>query len=109
MLSPQRAARITGAIAKTLGPYTQKQDLLLRNLAFGLPECDNPQDMARRVWENLGMVVGEFPHGKAFFNPETADSYLEIVGEEHFRYVRRWRRVMAPRFVGFIDRPTIHF
>jgi KDO2-lipid IV(A) lauroyltransferase len=87
VLSPQRAARITGGIAKTLGPYTRKHDLLLRNLAFGLPECDNPQDMARRVWENLGMVVGEFPHGKAFFNPETADSYLEIVGEEHFHYV----------------------
>lgn len=85
-LSPQRAARITGAIAKTLGPYTGKQDLLLRNLAFGLPACENPEDIARRVWENLGMVVGEFPHGKSFYDAETADAHLEIVGAEHFDY-----------------------
>ena len=85
-LPPQKAAQMTGWIAKTLGPYTAKQDVLLRNLAFGLPTCEQPEDIARRVWENLGMVVGEFPHGKAFYDAQTADTHLDIVGEEYFRY-----------------------
>lgn len=85
-LPPKKAAQVTGWITKTIGPHTGKQDLLLRNLAFALPDCQNPEAIARQVWNNIGMLVGEFPHAKAFYNPQTADDYLEIVGEEHLRY-----------------------
>jgi len=79
-----RASAVGGWIARTLGPRLGITKRARRNLARALPELDRAaQDrVILEMWDNLGRIVGEFPHLK------TMDAYrpgavIEATGLEH--------------------------
>jgi KDO2-lipid IV(A) lauroyltransferase len=79
-----RASAVGGWIARTIGPRLGITRRARRNLARALPELDRAaQDRAlAEMWDNLGRVVGEFPHLKTMdaFAPGAA---IQATGLEH--------------------------
>ena len=64
-LGPERAARVGAAFLRTVGPRSRKKaDLVDQQLRVVLPDADEVtrEAIARRSWENLGMVFGDYPH-----------------------------------------------
>ncbi len=64
MLPIDWASDSMGAVARALGPRLKVSNLGRKNLALAFPK-KTPQERERilkGVWENLGRVVGEFPH-----------------------------------------------
>jgi KDO2-lipid IV(A) lauroyltransferase len=83
-LSRPRASALGGWIARTLGPRLGITRRARRNLVRALPELDRAtQDrVLAEMWDNLGRVVGEFPHLKTMdaFTPGAA---IQATGLEH--------------------------
>lgn len=83
-LSRPRASAVGGWIARTIGPRLGITRRARRNLARALPELDRAaQDRTMlEMWDNLGRVVGEFPHLKTMdaFTPGAA---IQADGLEH--------------------------
>jgi len=83
-LSRPRASALGGWIARTLGPRLGITRRARRNLVRALPELDRAaQDRTLvEMWDNLGRVVGEFPHLKTMdaFTPGAA---IQATGLEH--------------------------
>lgn len=53
-----------GALARFVGPHLRVSNLGRKNLALAFPrkKPEEREKILRGVWENLGRVVGEFPH-----------------------------------------------
>jgi KDO2-lipid IV(A) lauroyltransferase len=78
------ASALGGAVARTIGPRLPVSEQARRNLRSALPALD---DAARErivigVWDNLGRVVGEYPHLR-----ELA-TRVELTGIEHLAHLR---------------------
>jgi Kdo2-lipid IVA lauroyltransferase/acyltransferase len=79
-----RASALGGWLARAIGPRLGITRRARRNLARAMPELDRAaQDRVMlEMWDNLGRVVGEFPHLK------TMDAYvpgaaIQATGLEH--------------------------
>lgn len=83
-LSRPRASALGGWIARLIGPRLGITRRARRNLARALPDLDPAaRDQAiLEMWDNLGRVVGEFPHLKTMdaFTPGAA---IQATGLEH--------------------------
>lgn len=81
---PLDVASSTGAfLMKRLGPFFRKRKVAEKNLRLAFPDKSETeiQKIMTGMWENLGRVLGEFPHlsrVKIFTNP----SRIKVVGEE---------------------------
>jgi KDO2-lipid IV(A) lauroyltransferase len=74
------ASGLCGAIARALGPHLPVSTVARRNLHRALPALDAGaiERVVRGVWDNLGRVVGEYPHLRRL-----AATRVEVVGGEH--------------------------
>jgi KDO2-lipid IV(A) lauroyltransferase len=83
------ASGLGGGIARFLGPLIGVETRARRNLDLVMPELDERERrvILRRMWDNLGRVVAEYPHlaGMRFFTP---DSPVAIEGLEHVEAAR---------------------
>jgi len=64
LLPPQMASALGGMIAGTFGPVSSWSWRSLFNLSYAMPEltAEERRRINRRMWGNLGRVVGEFFH-----------------------------------------------
>lgn len=87
------ASGLCGAIARAIGPRLPVSEQARHNLRRALPTLDETriESVVRGVWDNLGRVVGEYPHLRAI-----ARTRIEVVGIEHLDVLRP-------------DRPAIFF
>jgi KDO2-lipid IV(A) lauroyltransferase len=79
------ASALGGALTRTIGPRLKVSEMARRNLRRVFPD-KNPAEIDAivvEVWDNLGRVVGEFPHAK-----ELIDNRVEVVGIEHVHTLR---------------------
>jgi len=79
------ASGLGGWIARSIGPHLKVSDVARRNLARAFPDKDKAEieRIVVEVWDNLGRVVGEFPHIKTLMN-----SRVEVVGVENVHLLR---------------------
>ena len=79
-----RASAVGGWIARTIGPRLGITRRARRNLARALPALDRAaQDrVLAEMWDNLGRVVGEFPHLKTM-DAYTRGAAIQATGLEH--------------------------
>jgi KDO2-lipid IV(A) lauroyltransferase len=85
VLPVDAASGLCGAIARTVGPRLKVSDQARRNLRRALPTLDD-QAIERVVigmWDNLGRVVGEYPHLRRL-----GETRVEMVGAEHLLQLR---------------------
>ena len=84
MLSRRHASALGGWIARLIGPRLGITRRARRNLARALPDLDQAaQDrVILEMWDNLGRVVGEFPHLRTM-DAFTADAAIQATGLEH--------------------------
>jgi KDO2-lipid IV(A) lauroyltransferase len=79
------ASALGGWLARSVGRHLRVNDMARRNLRRSFPEMSEG-DLTltmTEVWDNLGRVVGEFPHLK-----EIVAGRLEIIGAEHVEAMR---------------------
>jgi len=83
-LSRPRASALGGWIARTLGPRLGITRRARRNLARAMPELDRAAQnrVIAEMWDNLGRVVGEFPHLKTM-DAYTPGAAIQATGLEH--------------------------
>jgi Kdo2-lipid IVA lauroyltransferase/acyltransferase len=78
------ASGLGGFLARLVGPRLGISKRARRNLALAMPELSATEREAvvRKMWDNLGRVVAEYPHVGAIkcFVPGTR---LDVVGTEH--------------------------
>ncbi len=63
-LSPGRAARLGGWLLERIGPRVAKHTMVQDNLRIAFPDLNPPaiDALSRRMWHQMGMVFGEYPH-----------------------------------------------
>lgn len=85
LLPVDRASALGGRIARAIGPYLPVSRVARRNLAMAFPEKSSAEREAilGEVWDNLGRVVGEFPH-----IGEILRDRVDVVGLEHLHTLR---------------------
>lgn len=78
------ASGLGGGIARLIGPRLATSRRARANLRRSFPDLDDPaiDRILADVWENLGRVVGEFPHLPRM-DFTGADPRIEVVGAEH--------------------------
>ncbi|NCC22810.1 MAG: lipid A biosynthesis acyltransferase [Alphaproteobacteria bacterium] len=64
LLSPDQASALGGLLGRTIGPRLAVSRKALRNLQEALPDRNERerQTILSEMWENLGRVMGEYPH-----------------------------------------------
>ncbi len=79
------ASGLCGAVARTLGPLLPVSRTARANLKRALPGLDDAAitRVVRGVWDNLGRVIGEYPHLHRL-----AATRVEVVGAEHLAPLR---------------------
>lgn len=79
------ASGLAGGLTRLIGPYLKVSGVARRNLARTFPAKDAAEIEAivADMWENLGRVVGEFPHLDWLI-----DHRVEVVGVEHIHALR---------------------
>lgn len=83
LLPVEISSALGGAITRTIGPLLPVSKVAERNIAKTMPELspEKRQRIVREVWENLGRVVGEFPHLRKLSH---VAGRVELSGEHHF-------------------------
>jgi KDO2-lipid IV(A) lauroyltransferase len=78
------ASAAGGNILKTIGPRMGISRVAHRNLDLAFPEksADEKKKIVKGMWENLGRVLGEYPHLRRM------GGRVELVGREHVDIVR---------------------
>lgn len=79
------ASALGGTVARTLGPRLKVSRVARRNLTRAFPD-KGPAEieaLVAEVWDNLGRVVGEFPHIDWLIH-----NRVEVVGAEHLHALR---------------------
>ncbi|MSP20158.1 MAG: lauroyl acyltransferase [Alphaproteobacteria bacterium] len=83
------ASGIGGAVARTIGPYTARSRIAVRNLARAFPD-KSPQEVRailRAMWDHVGRLALESAHLRAI-DCYAPDSPVEVVGAEHIDAVK---------------------
>lgn len=86
-----RASALGGWIGRTLGPHFPVHRTAAENLARAMPELDEAQrrEILKRMWDNLGRVLGEYPHlGDFVISGAPRPGRIDVVGGEHIEAVR---------------------
>ena len=83
-LSPVQSSNLCAWITRTLGPLLSVSKIADSNLRQAFPEMSLAERVTviDAVWDNLGRVVGEFPHLATFKQTPKGPGW-EIEGEEH--------------------------
>lgn len=83
-LPVDRASSLGAALLRGIGPLLAADRVARRNLARSFPEKTKPEidRIVRGMWDNLGRVLGEWPHLNGLFRSGFAGR-AEIVGGEH--------------------------
>lgn len=76
------ASYICGKTARLVGPLLKEHKVALLNLELAFPDKSSKElrRIALNEWENLGRVIGEFPH---ISQHELFLSRMEIIGQEY--------------------------
>lgn len=63
-LSLKTSSNLASSLARFVGKKISVQNLAYRNLGKALPNLDekNKQKILDEMWDNLGRIIGEFPH-----------------------------------------------
>jgi KDO2-lipid IV(A) lauroyltransferase len=79
-LSPERASALGRRIFRAIGLRLDKTRIFRRNLTLAFPEksADEIEALIREIWGNLGAVLAEYPHLRAYA-VEGQPERLEIV------------------------------
>ena len=80
---------LAGWIARNIGPKLKVSMVAQQNLKRAFPEI-TPQDLKRTItemWDNLGRVVGEYPHLPILLK-QGGGQRVEIIGAEHIDMLR---------------------
>ncbi|HLO74935.1 MAG TPA: lauroyl acyltransferase [Magnetospirillum sp.] len=85
LLPVDAASGLAGGIARLIGPRLKVSNVARRNLARAFPDksAAEIETIVAEVWDNLGRVVGEFPHIKTLLAER-----VEVVGIENVRLMR---------------------
>jgi len=85
LLPVDAASALGGALARALGPRLPVSEQARRNLRRALPALDAAaiERVVVGLWDNLGRVVGEYPHLRRL-----AATRVELVGAEHVAALR---------------------
>src|SRR5579871_902917 len=94
LADPDRTARFTGAMMQRIGPWLKEHRIGRDNLVAAFPEKSSAEIEAilAKVWENVGMFVGEFAHldriwdyneanpaaGRIDLDPVSIDRFLKL-------------------------------
>jgi Kdo2-lipid IVA lauroyltransferase/acyltransferase len=89
MLPIEVSSGFFGYLARWFGPLLPVSRQAERRLARALPALDARQrrDVIRRMWENFGRVLGEYPHLSAL-QVSGPDARIEVIGGEHLDRLR---------------------
>lgn len=81
------ASALGGWIGRTLGPRLGASNRARHNIARAFPDLDRAgiETIVIGMWDNLGRLVGEFPHIPDF---HCDTPRLEVVGREYFEALR---------------------
>jgi len=84
----EKASAFAGWFVRTVGPLSDAQTTGMRNLAKAYPEntVQQNKDIIKKVWDNFGRDMGEYPHLAKINVYE--DPRFEIVGAEHIDNLR---------------------
>ena len=83
------ASGLVGALARSIGPKLSVSNRARRNIQRALPELNARErdTVVRDMWDNLGRVVGEYPHiGK--LHARGTGNRLEIIGADFIDQLR---------------------
>ena len=83
------ASGVVGALARSIGPKLSVSNRARRNIQRALPELNarERETVVRDMWDNLGRVVGEYPHiGK--LHARGTGNRLEIIGADFIDQLR---------------------
>ncbi len=83
-LSADRASAVGRRLAAFVGSRHEKNRIIKRNLAVAFPDLSvsEVESLARRVWGNLGAVLGEYPHLGTICVREAEERLDTVVSEE---------------------------
>ena len=84
------ASALGGWLSRTIGPHLGISRRAVKNLRAAFPEKSETDIAAivRGMWDNLGRVVGEYPHIKAITRNAGRGGRVEIIGAEYIDAVR---------------------
>lgn len=85
------ASALGGWIGRTLGPHFPVHRTAAENLARAMPELDEQQrrEILNRMWDNLGRVLGEYPHlGDFVISGAPRPGRIDVVGGENIEAIR---------------------
>ncbi|MBR9972872.1 lauroyl acyltransferase [Magnetospirillum sp. J10] len=79
------ASGLAGGLTRIIGPHLKVSAVARRNLARTFPDKSRAEieTVIVEMWENLGRVVGEFPHLDWLM-----DNRVEVIGVEHIHALR---------------------
>ncbi len=85
LMPVERASAFGGWLGRTIGPWTGAHKRSLRHIALAFPDKDATEIemILRGMWDNLGRVIGEYPHIDAF-RPFPENPRVEVAGVENF-------------------------
>ncbi len=81
MLPVDRASAFGAVLARRIGPRLKAHQVARRNLTRAMPDLlpDRVNAILDGMWDNLGRVVGEYPH-LAAFGPDAPDPRVKLIG-----------------------------
>jgi KDO2-lipid IV(A) lauroyltransferase len=84
------ASAVGGWLGRTIGPLLPVSRRALRNLALAMPELDEDRRKAilRAMWDNVGRILGEYPHIGAIARDAGVGGRVEVTGLEHVAGLR---------------------
>ncbi len=90
VLPTDAASALGGWIGRTVGPRLAIHRRALRHIGLALPETTpaRREEIAREMWDNLGRVLGEFPHLARIAEGAGKGGRVEIVGVPNLDPVR---------------------
>ena len=83
------ASGLAGGLARSIGPKLGVSSRARRNIKHALPELNEREreTVVRDMWDNLGRVVGEYPH-MGRLHAKGAGNRLEIIGADFIDQLR---------------------
>ena len=83
------ASGLAGGLARSIGPKLGVSNRARRNIEHALPELDalERETVVHEMWDNLGRVVGEYPHMRRLHARGTGNR-LEIIGANFIDQLR---------------------
>lgn len=90
LLPVETASSLGGLLGRAIGPLLPVTARARRNLARAMPELseDERRRAIREMWDNLGRVLGEYPHLEAIAREAGRGGRVEVAGTENLDLLR---------------------